>query len=164
MYGHGSPAPCLKRPQVIGRALSSDVMISVMNATMFGSFRSSILALKRLWSFRIVMDFPLFLVWSGQRFRHLDKVVGVRSGPTQGAMLVGADRIHRGAAAVEARPIADIGQHQPRYQILAQLGQPFERTAIIEDAHEASAPDVTLVRVLGMEQHLLVALPSALAL
>ena len=62
--------------------------------------------------------------------------------------------------AIEARPIAHIGHHQARHEVLAQLGQPFERAAIVEDAHHAPASDRARARVRGMHQHLLFALPD----
>ena len=100
---------------------------------------------------------------SDLRDRHLDQVVRIRSGLTEGAVLVRTDRIYRRAAAIEARPITDIGHHQPRHEIVAQLRQSFERAAVVEDAHHGAVPDVALPCVGRVDQDLLFALPAALA-
>jgi len=69
------------------------------------------------------MDFPLLLVWFRPTLS--PPRPGCRSTirPTKVQCLSELIDSPR-CAAVEARPIADIGQHQPRYQILAQLGSP----------------------------------------
>jgi len=47
-------------------------------------------------------------------------------------MLVGAGRIHRRSAAIEARPVPHIGHDQTGHDVLAHLGARLERTAVVE--------------------------------